>query len=262
MSGGETTCSHTRPRSSDIDEMRLPYDSSGRVSSQRSREQTVVASSSTFIRCVLREQREDAVRVVRGDRLPVLRGQVAVHDRGLRALGGVVDRVRVLEPGGVLGQLREARDSASSSSSSFASTSVFEGSSSSSTTTIGARATPPIVRASASPGNASSEIWPLQQEQQQEHERHRREHVEERAHGLGPRPERGERGADRHAQRDQHGVRGVERLLERLRGDQRDQHADEHDVRALGEPPAGSGRAAARSPAAAPAAAPPAAPRS
>ena len=47
------------------------------------------------------------------------------------------------------------------SSSSFSSTSVFEGSSSSSTTTIGARATPPIERAFASLGNASSEIWPL-----------------------------------------------------------------------------------------------------
>ena len=47
------------------------------------------------------------------------------------------------------------------SSSSFASTSVFEGSSSSSTTTIGAFETPPIVRAFASLGNASSEIWPL-----------------------------------------------------------------------------------------------------
>ena len=45
MSGGETTCSHTSPRSSVMDEMRSPYDSSGRVSSQRSREQTEVASS-------------------------------------------------------------------------------------------------------------------------------------------------------------------------------------------------------------------------
>ena len=35
------------------------------------------------------------------------------------------------------------------------------GSSSSSTTTMGARATPPIERAFASLGNASSEIWPL-----------------------------------------------------------------------------------------------------
>ena len=32
--------------------MRLPYDSSGRVSSQRSGEQTEVASSLTFILCV------------------------------------------------------------------------------------------------------------------------------------------------------------------------------------------------------------------
>ena len=38
---------------------------------------------------------------------------------------------------------------------------VVEGSSSSSTTTIGAWVTPPIVRAFASEGNASSEIWPL-----------------------------------------------------------------------------------------------------
>ena len=47
------------------------------------------------------------------------------------------------------------------SSRSFSSTSVFEGSSSSSTTTIGARATPPIERAFASLGKASSEICPL-----------------------------------------------------------------------------------------------------
>ena len=53
MSGGETTCSHTRPRSSVIDEMRSPYDSSGWVSLQRSREQTEVASSLTFMRWVL-----------------------------------------------------------------------------------------------------------------------------------------------------------------------------------------------------------------
>ena len=66
-----------------------------------------MASSDTFSRWVLREQREDAVRVVGRDRQPVLRRQVAVHDRGLGALGGVVDRVRVLEPGGVARQLRE-----------------------------------------------------------------------------------------------------------------------------------------------------------
>ena len=52
MSGGETTWSHTRPRSSAIDEMRLPYASSSSESVQMSREQTLVASSSTFIRCV------------------------------------------------------------------------------------------------------------------------------------------------------------------------------------------------------------------
>ena len=52
MSGGETTCSHTSPRSSAIDEMRWPYDSSEIVSVHRSREQTLVASSSTFMRCV------------------------------------------------------------------------------------------------------------------------------------------------------------------------------------------------------------------
>jgi hypothetical protein len=53
MSGGDTTCSQTRPRSSAMELMRLPYDSSRRSSWHRSREQTVVASSETFIRCVL-----------------------------------------------------------------------------------------------------------------------------------------------------------------------------------------------------------------
>ena len=53
MSGGETTCSQTSPRSSDIEEIRLPYDSSGCVSLQRSGEQTEVASSLTFIRWLL-----------------------------------------------------------------------------------------------------------------------------------------------------------------------------------------------------------------
>jgi hypothetical protein len=53
MPGGETTCSQTSPRSSLIARMRSPYDSSSRSSSQRSRGQTAVASSDTFMRCVL-----------------------------------------------------------------------------------------------------------------------------------------------------------------------------------------------------------------
>ena len=48
-----TTCSHTSPRSSLIEVIRSPYGSSRRWSSQRSREQTEVASSDTFSRCVL-----------------------------------------------------------------------------------------------------------------------------------------------------------------------------------------------------------------
>jgi hypothetical protein len=52
MSGGDTTCSQTSPRSSLIEPMRLPYDSSRRWSSHRSREQMLVASSETFSRCV------------------------------------------------------------------------------------------------------------------------------------------------------------------------------------------------------------------
>src|SRR5215210_1366456 len=50
ISGGETTCNHTRPRSSDIEEILFPYDSSGWVSVQSWLEQTEVASSLTFIR--------------------------------------------------------------------------------------------------------------------------------------------------------------------------------------------------------------------
>ena len=100
MFGGETTCSHTSPRSSAIEDSRLPYDSRVRVLAEVGR-----ADRGGLLAHVhpvsLGEQREDAVRVVRGDRLPVLRGQVAVHDRRLGALGRVVDRVGVLEPGGV-----------------------------------------------------------------------------------------------------------------------------------------------------------------
>ena len=51
MSGGETTCSHTSPRSSAIEDMRSAYGSSRRGSLQRSRGQTEVASSDTFSRC-------------------------------------------------------------------------------------------------------------------------------------------------------------------------------------------------------------------
>ena len=51
MFGGETTCSHTSPRSSAIDDMRFGYASSPIEFLHRSREQTAVASSSTFMRC-------------------------------------------------------------------------------------------------------------------------------------------------------------------------------------------------------------------
>src|SRR5262245_56986944 len=51
--GGRTTCSQTRPRSSDIERRRLAQDSWRRVSSQSLREQTDVASSETCMRCVL-----------------------------------------------------------------------------------------------------------------------------------------------------------------------------------------------------------------
>ena len=52
MPGGETTCSQTRPRSLVIDDMRSSHGSSRRSSLQSLREQTVVASSDTFSRCV------------------------------------------------------------------------------------------------------------------------------------------------------------------------------------------------------------------
>ena len=247
MFGGETTCSQTSPRSSDIEDSRLPYDSSGCVSLQRSGEQTEVASSLHVHPVALGEQREDAVRVVRGDRLPVLRGQVAVHDRRLGALGRVVDRVGVLEPGGVVRKLSEARVAL------LVQLVVL----------VHQRVGGQLVqqhhhdrRARHAPDRAGARLvregelrdLPAQQEQQQEHERGRREHVQERADRLGTRPERRDRGADRHGQHDQHGVRGVDRLLQRLRGDQGGERAEEDDVRALSEPRVGSARASSSIP--------------
>ena len=72
-SAGETMCSQTRPRSSAIDFMRSPYDSARRGSLQRSRGQTAVASSETFIRCVLANSVKMLFGMVGGDRQLVLR---------------------------------------------------------------------------------------------------------------------------------------------------------------------------------------------
>ena len=108
MPGGDTTCSQTSPRSSLMDEMRSPYGSSARVVLA----EVARADRGGLLGDVqpvgLGEQREDAVRVVRRDRQAVLGRKVAVHDRRLCALGRVVDREGVLEPGRVARQLREA----------------------------------------------------------------------------------------------------------------------------------------------------------
>ena len=118
------------------------------------------------------------------------------------------------------------------SSSSFASTSVFEGSSSSSTTTIGALDTPPIVRAFASSGNASSEIWPLSRNSSRN------------TSGAGESTFRNERTGSARAQSAATATptatdstistvsEASNRLLQGLRGDQRHERAEEDDVRA------------------------------
>ena len=178
-------------------------------------------------------------------------GQVAVHDRRLGALGGVVDRVGVLEPGGVAGQLGEAGVARGVEVARRSSTSVFAGSSSSSTTTIGACVTPPIVRALASSGKASSEIGPLNRNSAR------------KTSGTGERTLRNERTGSAAAHSAARpapiasdrtistGSGSVERLLQRLGGDQRDQDGDQDQCAPRGaraRPPA---RPAARSRAAA-----------
>ena len=70
----------------------------------------VVASSDTFIVWLLPSSVKMLFGCVGGGGQPAVdHGQVAVHDRRHRAAGGVVDRVGVLEEGGVLGEPREVR---------------------------------------------------------------------------------------------------------------------------------------------------------
>jgi hypothetical protein len=77
-----------------------------------------------------------------------------------------------------------------------------------------------------------------EQEQRQEHDRRRGEHLQERADRLRRRVERRQRGADRDREDDQERVRQVDRLLQRLGGDQGDERRDQDEVRALtGGPP-------------------------
>ena len=178
----------------------------------------------------LAEQGEDAVRMVARDRLVFLLRQVAVHDRGLGALGGVEDRVGVLEPGGVARQLREPG--------------------------IAHLVQPALVVDQGVHGQLVEEHHhdrrlghaadgarlglvgegqlgdrAAEQEQQQEHQRDRREDVEERADQLGSQPQQRQRHADRRREGDQHCVRGVECLLQGLDGEQGHECAQQHAMR-------------------------------
>ena len=189
MSGGDTTCSHTSPRSSAIDDSRFGYASSPSASLA----QVARADRRGLLVDVqpvrLGEEREDAVRVVRRDRLLVLRREVAVHDRRLRALGGVVDRVGVAEPGGVRRQLGEARVALRVEL----------------VVLVHERVRRQLVEQHHHDRRArhaahrqrlrlarEGELGDLaaEQEQQQEHERDRRQDVQEGAHRLGARPQR------------------------------------------------------------------------
>jgi hypothetical protein len=78
-----------------------------------------------------------------------------------------------------------------------------------------------------------------EEEQRQEHERRRREHLEEGANRLGPRVQRGDRGADRERQDDQERIGRVDRLLQSLRGDQGHEPRDQDEVGDVARLPAG-----------------------
>ena len=177
----------------------------------------------------LGEQREDAVRVVGRDRQAVLRRQVSVHDRGLRPLGGVVDGERVLEPGRVPGQLGEPRISLGVEAILLVHQGVgrqlveqHDDDRSLGHTADGA--SPGLL------GEGELRHRRPDQEQQQEHERRGRQDVEEGAERLRPGVEGGQRDPDGHGQADQEPVRDVDRLLQRLPGDERDQRGEEDQV--------------------------------
>ena len=162
----------------------------------------------------------------------VLLRKVAVHDRRLRALGGVVDRVRVLEPGGVAGQLAEARKALGVDPVVLVHQRVRGQLVEQHHHDRGARHAADRARLGLVRERQLRDLA-AQEEQQEENERDGRQDVQERAHRLGARPQDRDRGADRQREHDQHGVRGVERLLERLGGDQRHEHAEERDVGAV-----------------------------
>jgi hypothetical protein len=159
----------------------------------------------------------------------VLRGQVAIHDRGLRALGGVVDRVRVLEPGGVPGELAEAR--------------IANGVEAPAGVHQGVRGKlveqhhhdrgprDPADRARLRLlGKGQLRDRVREEKEGEEHERSRREHAQERAHRLGAGIQAGHAAADRDRQEDQDQVGGIEGLLQRLGGDERDERSQEDQV--------------------------------
>ena len=186
----------------------------------------------------LAEQREDAVRVVARDRLVVLLGQVAVHDRRLRALGRVVDRVGVLEPGGAVGELREARvallvELAVGVEQRVHGQLVEQHDDDRRLRDAADRARARLVRERELRDRAA------EQEQREEHERRRRQDVEERADRLRAQPQQRGRHADGDRSDDQHQVGRVDQLLQRLDSDQRHEAADQDDVRDAPRSPAG-----------------------
>ena len=177
MSGGETTCSHTSPRSSLIDLMPVAV----RLVQALVLAQVARADRRGLLGDVhavrLAEQREDAVRVVGGGGQLVLRRQVAVHDRGLGALGGVVDGVGVAEPGGAARQLGEAGIALRVDPAVLVDQRVRRAARRAARPRSAPALTPPIVRACASSGKATFETGSREQEQRQEHERRRRQHA-------------------------------------------------------------------------------------
>ena len=167
--------------------------------------------------------------MVARDRLFVLLGQVAVHDRRLRALGGVVDRVGVLEPGRAVGELREAGVALPVELPVLVDQRVDRQlvEQDDHDRRLGDAADRPGARLV---GERELRDRAAEEEQGEEHERRRREDVQERAHRLGSQPEERGGGADRHRQHDQDDVRRVDRLLQSLGGDQRHEARDQDDV--------------------------------
>ena len=183
-------------------------------------------------RVALAEDGEDGVGVVGGRGQPlVLLRVVAVHDGRPCAAGGVVDRVRVREPGAAPGQLGEAGEALR--------VDLALG--------VHDRDAGELVEPEEHDRRVRSALDVLglgvtrgddvrhgrhEQEQDQQEQGRRREHAQEGAHGLGARVAEGQQGPDAQRQHQQH-QRAAEGVLEELDHTQGGQQRHEHQVHHL-----------------------------